>query len=368
MAVTAAPQADFWRGKSVLVTGHSGFKGSWLTLALHRRGAKVTGISLPPLTTPNLFGEARIAELCRSHFLDIRDAAGVAGIIRAARPEIVFHLAAQPLVRESYRDPLTTFETNVMGTAHVLEALRGLDGVRVAVMVTTDKVYRTVEMPGSHREDDPLGGHDPYSASKAASEMVIESYRQSYLAEKSVAVASARAGNVIGGGDWSGNRLVPDAVRAWQAGKTLQVRRPDAVRPWQHVLEPVSGYLVLARRLWEQPALAGAYNFGPELGEAVKVRDLVELACASYGSGAVDYGDYSEGPHESGWLVLDAGKTESVLGVSQRWTLIEGVKRTMTWYRAQQGGADARALCLADMSDFESSAMSLAPLRTTAFG
>src|SRR4029079_9453459 len=268
MAVTAAPQADFWRGKSVLVTGHSGFKGSWLTLALHRRGAKVTGISLPPLTTPNLVGEARIAELCRSHFLDIRDAAGVAGIIRAARPEIVFHLAAQPLVRESYRDPLTTFETNVMGTAHVLEALRGLDGVRVAVMVTTDKVYRTVEMPGSHREDDPLGGHDPYSASKAASEMVIESYRQSYLGEKSVAVASARAGNVIGGGDWSADRLFPDAVRAWRGGETLRVRRPGAVRPWQHVLEPVFGYLVLAQRLWERPSLAGAYNFGPELGEA----------------------------------------------------------------------------------------------------
>jgi CDP-glucose 4,6-dehydratase len=250
----------------------------------------------------------------------------------------------------------------------VLEALRGLDGVRVAVMVTTDKVYRTVEMPGSHREDDPLGGHDPYSASKAAGEMVIESYRQSYLAEQPVAVASARAGNVIGGGDWSEDRLIPDAVRAWQAGKTLQVRRPDAVRPWQHVLEPVSGYLVLAQRLWEQPALAGAYNFGPELGDAVKVRDLLELACAAYGNGAVDYGDGSEGPHESGWLVLDAGKTESVLGVSQRWTLIEGVKRTMAWYRARQRGADPRMLCLTDMSDFESSAASAAPRRARASG
>ena len=368
MAVTAAPQADFWRGKSVLVTGHTGFKGSWLTLALDRRGANVTGISLPPLTTPNLFSEAKIADLCRSHFFDIRDAAGVAALIRAARPEIVFHLAAQPLVRESYRDPLTTLETNVMGTAHVLDALRGLDGVRVAVMVTTDKVYRTAEVPGSHHEDDPLGGYDPYSASKAAGEMVIESYRQSYLAEQPVAVASARAGNVIGGGDWSEDRLVPDAVRAWQAGKTLRVRRPDAVRPWQHVLEPVSGYLVLAQRLWERPSLAGAYNFGPELGAAVKVRDLVELACAAYGNGAIDYGDGSEGPHESGWLVLDAGKTESVLGFAQRWTLIEGVKRTMAWYRARQGGADARALCLADMSDFESRAASPAPKRARASG
>jgi CDP-glucose 4,6-dehydratase len=292
----------------------------------------------------------------------------VAALIRAARPEIVFHLAAQPLVRESYRDPLTTFETNVMGTAHVLEALRGLDSVRVAVMVTTDKVYRAAEVPGSHREDGPLGGHDPYSASKAASEMVIESYRQSYLAEQSVAVASARAGNVIGGGDWSEDRLVPDAVRAWQAGKTLRVRLPDAVRPWQHVLEPVSGYLVLARRLWERPSLAGAYNFGPELGDAVKVRDLVELACAAYGAGTVDYGDGSEGPYESGWLVLDAGKTESVLGFSQRWTLIEAVRRTIAWYRARQSGADARALCLADLSDFESIAGSAAPMRAKATG
>ena len=366
MAVTAAPQTDFWRGKRVLVTGHSGFKGSWLTLALHRSGAKVTGISLPPLTTPSLFAEAKIGELCASHFFDIRDAAGVAGLIRAARPEIVFHLAAQPLVRESYRDPLTTLETNVMGTANVLEALRGLDGVRVAVMVTTDKVYRTVEMPGSHREDDPLGGHDPYSASKAASEMVIESYRQSYLAEQPVAIASARAGNIIGGGDWSEDRLIPDAVRAWQAGKTLRVRRPDAVRPWQHVLEPVSGYVVLAQRLWERPSLAGAYNFGPDLGEAVKVRDLVELACAAYGNGSVDYGDSSEGPYESGWLVLDAGKAESVLGLSQRWTLIEGVKRTMAWYRAQQGGTDARTRCLADLSNFEARAASPGPARAKA--
>ena len=226
--MTVAPQPAFWRSRRVLLTGHTGFKGSWLTLALERLGAEVTGIGLPPLTTPNLFTEAGIGQLCRSHFLDIRDAAGLAGIVRAARPEIVFHLAAQPLVRESYRDPLTTFETNVMGTAHVLEALRGVDAVRVAVMVTTDKVYRTAQMPGSHREDDPLGGHDPYSASKAASEMVIESYRRSYLSAQPVAVASARAGNVIGGGDWSQDRLIPDAVRAWHAGRPLHVRRPLA--------------------------------------------------------------------------------------------------------------------------------------------
>ena len=368
MAVTVAPQADFWRGKSVLVTGHSGFKGSWLTLALHRSGAKVTGISLPPLTAPSLFTEAKIAELCRNHFFDIRDAAGVANLIRAARPEIVFHLAAQPLVRESYRDPLNTFETNVMGTAHVLDALRGLASVRVAVMVTTDKVYREAEVPGALREDDPLGGHDPYSASKAAAEMVIECYRQSYLSEQPVALASARAGNVIGGGNWSEDRLIPDAVRAWECGKPLQVRRPDAVRPWQHVLEPLSGYLVLAQRLWEQPSLAGAYNFGPEIDEAAKVRDLVELARAAYGEGVIDYGDGSEGPYESGWLVLDSRKAEMLLGLSPRWTLQEAVKRTMAWYRALRDGADARALCLADISDFESRVGSSAPDQASASG
>jgi len=353
MAVKPLPQKNFWRGKRVLVTGHSGFKGSWLTLALHHLGAIVTGLGLPPLTTPNLFAGAKIDELCSSHFLDIRDSAGVKCLIRGASPEIMFHLAAQPLVRESYRDPLTTFETNVMGTVHVLEALRGLDGVRVAVMVTTDKVYREPKVLAAHREEDPLGGHDPYSASKAAVEMIIECYRKSYLSEQSVALASARAGNVIGGGNWSEDRLIPDAVRAWQAGKPLQVRRPNAVRPWQHVLEAVSGYLVLAQCLWERPGLAGAYNFGPELREAVKVRELLELARAAYGDGAVEYGDGSEGPYESGWLALDAGKAERLLGFSHRWSLIETVKRTMAWYRALQNGGDARTLCLADISDFD---------------
>jgi CDP-glucose 4,6-dehydratase len=353
MVVPATPQKDFWRDKRVLVTGHSGFKGSWLTLALHRLGAIVTGISLPPVTTPNLFDEAKIGELCSSHFADIREAASVAGLIRGTRPEIVFHLAAQPLVRESYRDPLTTFETNVMGTAHVLNALRGLDGLRVAVLVTTDKVYRELGVPGAHREDDPLGGHDPYSASKAAAEIVIECYCKSYLSQQSLALASARAGNVIGGGNWSNDRLIPDAIRAWQAGKPLQVRRPEAVRPWQHVLEAVSGYFVLAQCLWERPELAGAYNFGPDPREAAKVRDVLELARAAYGGGTIEYGDGTEGPYESGWLALDAGKAKRLLGVSPRWSLVETVNRTMAWYRALEDGADARTLCLADLRDFD---------------
>ena len=354
--MSGAPNASFWRGKRVLLTGHSGFKGSWLTLWLHRLGAEVTGISLPPLTTPNLFGEAKIEALCQSHFCDIRDSKALAELIQAAQPEIVMHLAAQPLVRASYREPRATIETNVMGTVHVLEALRGLASARVAVMVTTDKVYRTLQVPRPHHEVDPLGGHDPYSASKAASEIIIESYRDSFLSAQGLAVASARAGNVIGGGDWSEDRLIPDAVHAWQSGQILEVRRPDAVRPWQHVLEPLAGYLALAQKLWERPALAGAYNFGPDNREAVSVRDLIELARAAYGDGEVHFSDGSEGPHEAAWLELENAKAKNVLGVLPKLTLAQAVTRTMAWYRAHTDGADARRLCEADIADFEARA------------
>lgn len=351
--LSGARSASFWRGKRVLLTGHSGFKGSWLTVWLARLGAEVTGVSLPPTTTPALFDAANVAALCDSRFCDIRDAAALAAIIRSARPEIVLHLAAQPLVRESYKQPLATFATNTMGTAHVLDALRGLDSVRAAVMITTDKVYRSHDTARPYREDDALGGHDPYSASKAASEIVIASYRDSYLAEQGVAVASARAGNVIGGGDWSADRLIPDAVRGWQAGETLSIRRPDAVRPWQYVLEPLAGYLSLAAALCERPNLAGAYNFGPDMSDAVPVRTLAELARAAYGKGDVQYGGGAEGPHEASWLALDIAKAELVLRVTPKLTLPEAVQRTMDWYRAHHDGADALALCQAEIASYE---------------
>jgi CDP-glucose 4,6-dehydratase len=313
----------------------------------------VTGISLPPATAPNLYSEAKVDTVCQSRFCDIRDASAFAALIQAARPEIVFHLAAQPLVRASYKEPRATFETNVMGTAHLLDALRDLDDARVAVMVTTDKVYRNNASPQPHREDDPLGGQDPYSASKAASEIVIASYRDSFLAGQGVAVASARAGNVIGGGDWSEDRLIPDAVRAWQAGQALEVRRPQAVRPWQHVLEPLAGYLNLAHSLWQRPVLADSYNFGPDISDAVTVRELVELARLAYRAGAARYGDGTEGPHESAWLTLDISKAKAMLGVTPTLTLTQAVNWTIAWYRAQEQGADARELCHADISDFE---------------
>lgn len=346
--------AEFWGGKRVLLTGHTGFKGGWLTLWLQRLGAMVTGIALPPCTTPSLFELARIGEgIDTSHFCDIRDAVGLAAIVRATNPEIVFHLAAQPLVRASYRDPLGTLSCNVMGTAHLLDALRGLDSVRVAVVVTTDKVYSNNEWPFPYREDDVLGGHDPYSASKAASEIVVASYRDAFLASQGVAVASARAGNVIGGGDWSVDRLIPDAVRAWQLDRVLDIRRPEAIRPWQHVLEPLGGYLKLAEKLWTEPTSAGAYNFGPHTQEAATVREVIALARAAYGDGEVRFSDGSEGPHEAGWLALEIAKARGVLGVSPRWHLDEAVERTMVWYRQQKGGADARALCEAEIIAYE---------------
>jgi len=340
-------------GRRVLITGHTGFKGAWLSLWLESLGAELTGIALSPNTTPSLFELARIDEGINSHFCDIRDAAELAAIVRAAQPEIVFHLAAQSLVRASYREPLTTFASNVMGTAHLLDALRELDSVRVAVMVTTDKVYGNNEWHYPYREEDVLGGYDPYSASKAASEIVIASYRDAFLAGQGVAVASARAGNVIGGGDWSSDRLIPDAVRAWQAGQSLYIRHPQAIRPWQHVLEPLAGYLTLAQTLQEQPELAGAYNFGPQTHEATTVREVIESACRAYGGGAVCYGDGGAGPHEAGWLALETAKARAVLGVNPKWTLAEAVERSIVWYRAQHEGADARELCEHEITDYE---------------
>ena len=341
-SVVRTLQADFWRGKRVLLTGHTGFKGGWLALWLRRLGAEVTGIALAPNTKPSLFDLARVDECMNSHFCDIRDAAALADLVRGARPDLVFHLAAQPLVWASYREPLATFTTNVMGTAHLLDALRGLDCVRVALMVTTDKVYHNNESHCPYREDDALGGHDPYSASKAASEIIIASYRDAFLAAQGVAVASARAGNVIGGGDWSEDRLIPDAVRAWQAGHPLVIRSPDAIRPWQHVLDPLAGYLTLAQKLFEDGLLAGAYNFGPQTDESATVRDVVELACIAYGSGVINYENNGKGPHEADWLALEVAKAREALGVTPHWTLTEAVNRTVAWYRAQHEGADAR--------------------------
>ena len=346
-----APAAAFWRGKRVLLTGHTGFKGAWLALWLQRLGARVTGLALAPETAPNLFDAARIRESCAHRVADVRDAAAVAAVVRESAPQIVLHLAAQALVRAGYRDPLATYATNVMGTAHVLDALRGAADVRAVVVVTTDKVYRNREWAYPYREDDALGGRDPYSASKAAAELVAASYRDAFLREQGVALASARAGNVIGGGDWSADRLIPDAVRAWQAGESLAIRRPHAVRPWQHVMEPLAAYLQLAEALWHEPSKAGAYNFGPATGDAASVGEVVTLASRAYGAGTWACPEAEQaGPHEAGLLGLEVAYAQAALGVAPRWDLSVAVTRTMRWYRAHADGADARTLCLDDIA------------------
>lgn len=354
MEITSAilPDREFWREKRIVLTGHSGFKGAWFALWLNRLGARVTGIGLSPITEPNLFTLAGVGSLIQSHFVDLRDSYALSSLIQRSDPEIVFHLAAQALVRASYRDPLSTFATNVQGTANLLDALRPLNNLRVVVAITTDKVYRNIEHFMPYRESDALGGHDPYSASKAAAELVVACYRDAFLAERGVAVASARAGNVIGGGDWSEDRLIPDAVRAWSCGRPLVVRHPDAIRPWQHVLEPLSAYLCLSERLWYAPGLAGAYNFGPQTHEATTVREIISLAQTIYGTGDVIWGDGTGGPHEAGWLTLEIAKARNLLGYNPRWTMEKTVEHTIKWYRQQAEGVQSRRLCEADISDF----------------
>lgn len=355
--VVMNPSRSFWAGKRVLLTGHTGFKGSWLSLWLHSLNAKVTGISLPPPTShPNLFSLAGVNELTDSHYLDIRDAEPLAQLVCSTTPDIVFHLAAQPLVRSGYRQPLETFTTNVMGTTNLLESLRRTNSVKVVVVITTDKVYVNKEWPYPYREEDILGGHDPYSASKAAAEIITASFRSSFLAAQGMAVATARAGNVIGGGDWSADRLIPDAVRAWESCRPLDIRSPHAVRPWQHVVEPLAGYLRLAEHLWSKPHLAGAYNFGPDTHAAATVRQVIEHAQKFFKNSQVIWGDGSDGPHEAGLLALETAKARATLGILPRFTLFTAIERTMSWYALLVKGAAARDLCIADLREYEAMA------------
>lgn len=345
---------SFWHNKRVLLTGHTGFKGGWMAIWLRRLGAKVTGIALEPSTNPNLYTLSKIADGMDSHFCDIRDVLNLKKIIQISQPEILFHFAAQPLVRASYLDPLTTHTTNIIGTANILDTLRTLDSIKVAVIITTDKVYHNNERLQPYCETDQLGGHDPYSSSKAASEIIISSYRDAYLEAKGVAVASARAGNVVGGGDWSIDRLIPDAIKAWQARQPLRIRHPEAIRPWQHVLEPLKGYMTLATHLWNNPKLAGAYNFGPFTSDAASVRDVIEQAKSSFTNAEVIYQHQTSGPHEANLLTLDTTKAQNVLGFKPRWNLVETINRTMAWYTSLiYEGISANQLCEADINAYE---------------
>ncbi|MDP1028798.1 CDP-glucose 4,6-dehydratase [Sphingomonas sp. KR1UV-12] len=331
----------FWRGRRVFLTGHTGFKGGWLALWLADAGAEVHGFALPAPTEPSLFEAAGVVQCLAGHTLgDIRDADAVARALAAARPEIVFHLAAQPLVRLSYAQPLETFATNVMGTAHVLEAARAAGSVRALVSVTTDKCYENHEWPWPYRESDALGGHDPYSASKACAELVTAAWRTAYPGADAPRIASARAGNVIGGGDWALDRLVPDALRACDAGTVLAVRRPAAVRPWQHVLEPLAGYIRLAERLAEGDDVAQAWNFGPVDADARPVAWILDTLARTLPDLRWQATGADEGVHEAGLLKLDSSRARARLGWAPRWRLDEALAHTAAWHRAWCAGAD----------------------------
>lgn len=345
--------AGFWQDRKVLVTGHTGFKGAWLTLWLRSLGAQVVGYALPPPTRPSLFEAARAGDGITSITGDVRDPAHLGRVVAAHRPEVVFHLAAQALVREGYADPVTTYATNVLGTVHLLEALRQAGCARAVINVTSDKCYENREWIWPYRENEPLGGHDPYSSSKACAELVGSAYRDAFLAASGTALASARAGNVIGGGDWARDRLVPDLVRAFIEGTPAIIRYPDAVRPWQHVLEPLDGYLLLAQALWRDGRdFAEAWNFGPAEAEARPVSWLAECAVAAWGPGGAWQADATAHPHEARLLRLDSSKARIRLGWQSRWHMEAAVGRTIAWYKAHAAGEDMRAFTQRQIADY----------------
>lgn len=349
---TAMLDPEFWKNKRVLLTGHSGFKGAWLGLWLERLGAIVTGVSLPPDTRPNLFELSKLEQKLHSHFCDIRDYDNFRKIVQKSDPEIIFHLAAQPLVLASYESPLDTFSTNVMGTTNLLEISRALPNVKAIVVVTTDKVYKNTENGLLFKEDDPLGGLDPYSSSKAAVEMVVSSYRHSFFQSRNIKVSTARAGNVIGGGDWSKNRILPDAISAWKNGDVLLVRNPNAVRPWQHVLEPIFGYLMLAQKSFDNKFAGEAFNFGPNPDGAVPVYDLIFIAQAAMGYGEVEFSKSRPVLHEANNLMLDNGKSSKILGISPVMNLKISIDKTISWHKEYWLGRDVYDLCNSEISEY----------------
>ncbi len=346
--------AEFWRGKRVFLTGHTGFKGGWLSLWLQALGAEVTGYALAPAAgLPNLFEAAGVARGMASLIGDIRDLASVRRALVESRPDVVIHMAAQPLVRLSYDDPVATYSTNVMGTVHVLEAARQCDSVRCIVNVTTDKCYDNREWEWGYRENEPMGGHDPYSSSKGCSELVTAAYRRSFLRGQGIALASARAGNVVGGGDWATDRLVPDILSAFERGVPVRIRNPSSTRPWQHVLEPLSGYLTLAQRLWEGgDAYADGWNFGPLDEDARPVQWMVEHMASAWGEGARWEVDAGKHPPEAHYLKLDISKARLHLGWQPRWRLATTLVHIIDWHRHHLAGGDVRALCLAQINQY----------------
>lgn len=348
----------FWKNKRVFITGHTGFKGSWLTLWLNMLEARVTGYALQPPTTPSLYDLAKIDELNSTVIADIRDREALEKAVMVSEPEIIIHMAAQPLVRESYSNPVETYEINVMGTVNLFESVRKCASVKAVINVTTDKCYENKEWVWGYRETDQLGGYDPYSNSKACSEMVTSSYRQSFFntghdGDRIVGIATARAGNVIGGGDWSADRLVPDILRALYLKENVVIRSPYAIRPWQHVLEPLSGYLLLAQRLFESGLnYSEGWNFGPDDDDAKPVEWIVQKLCGKLGNGASYSLESAVQPHEAHYLKLDCSKAKARLGWRPKWSLDQALDKVVEWFNAYSAGMDIKEASLKQITEY----------------
>lgn len=341
-------------GKKVLLTGHTGFKGSWLAFILNEVGAEVTGLALPPVSTVNHFDLLKLNRKINHVIADIRDTAMVTKTVKDFQPEFVFHLAAQALVRPSYDDPVATFSTNVMGSVNVLEAVRQCESVRSLVYITSDKCYENVEWIWGYRENDQLGGRDPYSASKAAAELAFSTYSRSFFNQcQELGSASTRAGNVIGGGDWAVDRIIPDCIRAIQANEPIRLRNPEATRPWQHVLEPLAGYLLLASRLYEEPKQwGGAWNFGPSTQEVRTVKNVAEAIVGHIGKGSIKVEDSNLAVHEASLLQLNCDKANHSLGWYPRWDIEKTLEATALWYKLTMNGEDAELITRAQIKEF----------------
>ena len=342
---------NFYHSRTILITGSTGFKWSWLSLWLHSLGANVIGYSLPPNTTPNLFQVIDLEYKITQIYADINDRERLQSVCNEYKPEIVFHLAAQPLVRESYRNPVWTFQTNVMGTINVLEAIRQCESIRWAVLITTDKVYENLEKDYAYKESDRLGGHDPYSTSKAMDELAISSYVKSFFMNGEKKIVSVRAGNVIGGGDWSAERLIPDIIRAFEKDEPVILRNPDATRPWQHVLEALSGYLMMGEKIFQDDKYIWAYNFGPDLSDTMSVEEIVQKAIQILGKWEYKI-QRDETMHEAGLLMLDNTKSRELLGWSPRLSIDEAIAWTLEWYRAYANGKDMKEYSVRQIEKF----------------
>lgn len=343
---------EFYRGKNVFVTGHTGFKGSWLSLILLKAGANVTGYALKPPTDPALFELAGLGGRMRSIEGDIRDLNALSKAVNEAEPEIVLHLAAQPIVRDSYREPVYTYETNVMGTVNILECVRKCETVRSFLNVTTDKVYQNNEWEWGYRETDVLDGYDPYSNSKSCSELVTHSYEKSFFLDGRAAISTARAGNVIGGGDFANDRIIPDCIRAAQKGEPIVVRNPHSTRPFQHVLEPLFAYLMIAKKQYEDGSFAGSYNVGPDEQDCLTTGELVDLFCKSWGEGQTWENRFVGGPHEAGFLKLDCSRLKRVFGWKPVWRVNAAIEKTVEWSREWLDGQDIRGVMERQIDEF----------------